>query len=197
MPRNFDLHLSWPPRNAAAFAQWACAVLLVLNLVAAFFVWRPLGGSPEELEQQMVDLRAQVIQKRAILERTRRNVAKVETGRNQGDSFLGIYFLGERTAYSSILGELVAAAKEAKITPKEHSFSTEPIEGSDTLAMMTITGNYQGTYADLMEFIHRLDRSDRLLIIESLNASPQQGSAGILNVNMKLDAFVRQELVTQ
>ncbi len=197
MPRNFNLNLSWPPRNTAEAAQMGCAVLLVLNLVAAFFVWRPLGGSTEQLEQEMVDLRAQVIQRRAVLERTRRNVSKVETGRSQGDSFLDVYFLGERTAYSNILGELVAAAKEAKITPKEHSFQTEPIEGSDTLAMMTINGNYQGTYADLMQFIHRLDKSQRLLIIESLNATPQQGTAGLLNVNMKLDAFVRQELVTQ
>jgi hypothetical protein len=69
----------------------------------------------------------------------------------------------------------------------------EPIEGSDDLAMMIITGNYEGTYADLMEFINRLDRSSRLLIIESLNATPQQGGAGVLTVNMKLDAFVRHD----
>ena len=198
MPRNFKLpKLAWPPRSAAAVAQLALVTLLVMNLVAAWFVWRPIGGSPEELEQQMVELRAQAIQRRVLLERTRQNVSKVEVGRTEGDNFMQNYFLGERTAYSSILGELVAAARDSKITPKEHAFAIEPIEGSDNLGMMTITGNYEGTYADLLDFINRVDRSPRLLIIESLNATPQQGSSGRLNVNMKLDAFVRQDTVPQ
>jgi hypothetical protein len=199
MPRslNFLSQLTWPPRNTSGFAQLLLVVLLVLNLIAAWFVWRPLGGSPEELEQQMVSLRGQVIQRRIILERTRSNVSKVETGRTQGDTFMQSYFLAERTAYSNIIGELVQAATQSKIKPKEHAFSLEPIEGSDDLAMMTITGTYEGIYVDLMQFINRIDRSPGLLIIESLNATPQQGAAGLLNVNMKLDAFVRQDSVPQ
>lgn len=198
MPRNYSLpKLAWPPKNAVGWTQWGLVLLVLLNLVAAWFVWRPLGGSPEELEQQMVDLEARVLQNRAVLERTRKNVSKVETGRGEGDTFMQTYFLAERTAYSNVLGDLVKAARETKVTPKEHSFSTEPIEGSDNLAMMSITGNYEATYADLMQFINRLDRSDRLMIIESLNATPQAGSAGRLNVNMKLDAFVQQDTVQQ
>jgi hypothetical protein len=199
MPRSFNFlsQLAWPPRNTSGIFQLLLVVFLVLNLVAAFFIWRPLGGSPAELEQQMVDLRAQALQRRLILERTRQNVSKVETGRTQGDGFMQSYFLGERTAYSNILGELVQSATQSKIKPKEHAFSLEPIEGSDDLAMMTITGTYEGTYADLMQFINRLDRSPGLVIIESLNATPQQGGAGLLNVNMKLDAFVRQDSVPQ
>ncbi len=189
--------LTWPPKNATSAAQQVLVVLLVLNAIAGWFLWRPLGGSPAELEQQMIDLRGQVLQRRVVLNRTRQNVSKVETGRSEGDVFMDNYFLGERTAYSKILGELVQAAQDAKIKPKEHAFATEPIEGSDNLAMMTITGNYEGTYADLMSFINKIDRSSGLLIIESLNATPQQGGAGLLNVNMKLDAFVRQELVSQ
>jgi hypothetical protein len=189
--------LTWPPKNATSAAKHLLVLLLALNAIAAFFVWRPLGGSPAELEQQLLDLKGQVLQRRVILERTRLNVSKVETGRSEGDGFMDGYFLGERTAYSQILGELVQASQEARIKPKEHAFATEPIEGSDNLAMMTITGNYEGTYADLMAFINKIDRSPGLLIIESLNATPQQGAAGLLNVNMKLDAFVRQDLVTQ
>jgi hypothetical protein len=180
-------------RGNLGAAQIALGVLLVANVAAAFFVWSPPGGSPEQLEEQMTMLRGQVLQKRLHLDRTRQNVAKVETGRSDGDSFLQNYFLAERTAYSTILGELSVAANQAKIRSKEHAFVVEPIEGSDDLAMMIITGNYEGTYADLMEFINRLDRSSRLVIIESLNATPQQGGAGVLNVNMKLDAFVRHD----
>ncbi len=198
MPRNFKLpKLTWPPKNAVAGAQWLLAALLVCNLAAGWFILRPPGGSPEELEQQAVTLRGQVLQKRAILERTRRNVSKVETGRTEGDAFMQDFFLGERVAYSNILGELVKVAGESKVTAKEHAFSVEPIEGSDNLGMMSITGNYECTYPNLMQFINRVDHSQRLVIIESLNATPQSGSAGLLNVNMKLDAFVRQDTVQQ
>ncbi len=199
MPRSssFLPQLVWPPRKTTDIAKWLVVVLLALNLVAAWFVWRPLGGSPAELEQEMVALRAQVLQHRVVLERTRQNVSKVETGRGQGDGFMQSYFLAERTAYSNIIGELVQAATQSKVKPKEHAFSLEPIEGSDDLAMMTISGTYEGTYVDLMQFINRIDRSTGLVIIESLNATPQQGAAGLLNVNMKLDAFVRQDTVPQ
>jgi hypothetical protein len=58
--------------------------------------------------------------------------------------------------------------------------------------MMTITANYEGTYRNLLNFISELDRSDQLLIIESMSAAPQQGS-NMLTVSMKIDAFIRDE----
>lgn len=190
-----DLSRIWPPRTPTAAAQLALAIMLVANLAAAYFVWRPPGGSPAQLEQQIADLRAQLAQRRALLARTQVNVKKVELGRSEGDAFIQTYFLNERTAYSTILGELQAAEKEAKIKPKDHSFSAaEPIEGSDNLSMLTITANCEGAYANLIDLISRIDRSPRLLIIESLNATPQQGGA-TLAINMRLNAFVRGDAV--
>ncbi len=58
--------------------------------------------------------------------------------------------------------------------------------------MMSISANYEGTYANLMRFVHELDRSPRLLIIEGLNAAPEQ-SGGNLNISMKIDTFVRED----
>ena len=123
---------------------------------------------------------------------TTQHAAAVEKGRSEGDKFLGDYFLARRTAYSTLLAELVAAADDAKIKPKEHAYATEPIEGSDALSMMTITANYEGTYANLMRFVHVIDRSPRMLIIEALNAAPEQGNAN-LAISMKIDAFVRDD----
>jgi hypothetical protein len=57
---------------------------------------------------------------------------------------------------------------------------------------MQITANYEATYGDLVRFINMIDKSDRLLVMESLNATPQQGG-GKLNVMMKLDTFVVED----
>lgn len=189
MPKSFSF---WPPNNPGAIVRLAVVILLAANLVAFYFVLRPLGGSAEDLRQQAADMRLQLAQRRGALERTRKLAAKIEAGRSEGDDFMNEYFLPRRAAYSTILTELNEAATAAKIKPKESAFATEPVEGSDTLNMMQISANYEGTYPDLIRFINAIDRSDNLLIVEGLNATPQQGS-GLLNVTLKLDTFVRED----
>jgi Tfp pilus assembly protein PilO len=166
--------------------------LLLANLVAAAVVFRPWGGSPEELQGRLAGLRVDVQQHKQTIERLEKLVQTVEKTHAEADRFLSTYFMDRRTAYSTVLSELNELAKEAGIKPKEHSFTTEPIEGSDTLAIMVITGHYEGTYADLIQFVNQLDRSPRFITIESLQAAPQQ-SQGILNVILKLNVFVRGE----
>jgi Tfp pilus assembly protein PilO len=179
---------------AGALRWWQIALLVfaVADIAAAWIVLYPPGGSAAELEQQLTALQAQTAAKRILLTSTRQHVAAVEQGRSEGEQFLTQYFLARRTAYSTLLTELVAAADEAKIKPKEHAYSTEPIEGSDSLSMMSISANYEGTYSNLMRFVHELDRSPRLLIIEGLNAAPQ-ATGGTLNISMKIDTFVRED----
>lgn len=189
MPKNFSF---WPPNNPGAILRLVVLVLAAANLIAGFLVLRPIGGSAAELRQQSADLRLQLRQRQGALERTRKLVDKIEAGRREGDEFLGDYFLPRREAYFTLLAELTRAAMEARIKPKESAYAIEPIDGSDTLSMMQISANYEGTYADLMRFVNLLDRSDNLLIVEGLNATPQLGS-GLLNVTLKLDTFVRED----
>ena len=190
MPRNFRIGASW--RDPRFMVRVILGALVLANLVLAGLVLFPIGGSAEDLERQLATLQTQIQSRQATLERTRQHVAAVEKGRSEGDDFLGTYFLSERTAYSTLLSELIAAAEQSKITPREHAFSTEPVEGSDSISMMSITANYEGSYNDLLHFVHEIDRSPRLLLIESLNAAPEAG-AGKLTVSMKLDTFVRTD----
>ncbi|HXF26326.1 MAG TPA: hypothetical protein VN610_03590 [Bryobacteraceae bacterium] len=181
----------WPPRNAFAILRVAVLALIAANLVAAYFVIWPAGGSPAELKQQLTDLRIQVNQRRAVVNRARDLVKKVETGGAEGQTFVETYFLNQRTSSSDILSELSDDAAASGLQSREASYSYEPVEGSDSLDMMTVNQGFQGTYPQLIQLIHRLDQSKRLLIIESLQASPQQGSP-LLNLNIRVNAFVRE-----
>ena len=178
-------------KDPRVLARAILAVLLLANIIAALFVFRPWGGSREEMEQRAVDLHREVQQRQAAVARLRSIVGKVETARQAGDDFLNLHFTNQQVAYSTLLEELGRASKEVGIEEREHSFAFEPVDGSDTLGVLKITANYQGSYADLVQFVNRLDRSKRFLIVESLTASPQQNS-GVLNVNMKLNAFVQE-----
>ncbi len=186
----------WPPNNPRALLRLVVGLLLAANVVAAYFVVRPLGGSPEELRRQAADMRVQIVQKRRNLTRTRELVSKIEAGRSEGDHFLGHYFLPRRSAYSMIVADLNDLAGQAKVTPKESAFSIEPVDGSDSLVMMQVSANFEATYQDLIHFVNLLDKSDRLLVVESLNATPQQGGAK-LNVMLKLDTFVMEDAASQ
>ena len=189
MPKSFN---AWPPNNPRAVIRLGLGVLLAANLVAAYFVVRPIGGSAPELAQQALEMHSQIRQQQGMLDRSRVLVSKIERGRGEGDQFMGSYFLPRRPAYSTIMSELNDLASQSKITPRDSAWALEPVEGSDTLDMLQISANFEGSYPDLVHFVNLLDKSNRLLIIESLNATPQQ-TGGRLNVMLKLDTFVRED----
>jgi len=164
-------------------------VLLLANVVAALILFKPWGSSPEEMAQELGQLRGQVQQKQASVERLRTLSEKCRAALEDGSAFMDEYFIGRRTASSTIVSELRDAADESSITQEQHTFGYEPVEGSDNLQMMTISGNYEGEYDDLLAFINLLDRSPRFLILDTLTASPER-TAGTLNMNFKMNAFV-------
>jgi len=193
MRKNFKV---WPPNNPRALLRLAVGLLLAADVVAAYFVVRPIGGSPQELRQQAADMRTQIRQRQGILNRTRNLVSKIETGRGEGDQFVNSYFLPRRSAYSMIVSELNDLAGQAKVAPRESAFAIEPVDGSDSLLMMQVSANFEATYQDLIRFVNLLDKSNKMLVVESLNASPQQGGAK-LNVMLKLDTFVTEDVAAQ
>lgn len=178
--------------NTAQIARGVLGLLVVLNLVAVWLVLYPPGGSAETLEQDLVRLQAQLKQSKTRLEETKKHADAVEKGRGGADEFLSKYFVPLRSAPSIFLTELNQIAGRAGIKDRGNQFSADVIEGSEELGMLTITANFEGTYKNLLSFVREIDRSQSLLIIESLNATPQQGS-NILTVAIKMEAFLRQD----
>ena len=183
-------------RDPSSALRVILGVLVLLNLIAAGLVMFPPGGSPEQMQAQLQTLQTKLLQSKSQLLRTRTIAGKVDRGRKEGDQFMDQYFLNSTSTYSTIVGELIGAAKRASIKVKEHSYVTEPIEGSEDLTMMSITGAYEGSYSDLLHYVNEIDRTKRLLIIENLSAQPQQGSGGVLNIAIRFDTFVKERALS-
>lgn len=167
-------------------------MLLALANVAVFFILvRPIGGTTEDLSEQLEQSRRQVRIRQTEVVRTRALVAQMEKLRAEQNGFVNNYFMDRRTASSTILTEIGAAASKAGLKPKEHSFVIDPVEGSDSLSMMTITANYEGSYGNLVDFVNQVDRSKRFLIIDNIQAAPQQ-QAGSLAARFRINTFVRE-----
>jgi Tfp pilus assembly protein PilO len=190
MPRSFSLDVRAIAKSRQSLVRTGLGVLLLANIVAAWFAFQTPGGSLEQLESEMIATRKQIIARQNAIERLKQLVARSEEARDEGDRFLASYFLDRQIAYSTLEVELAAAAKEAGIRARERTFNYEPIEGSETLGMLTVNANFEGTYADLIEFVNQVDRSKRLLIIDALSAQPQQGGQA-LAITVKLNVFFR------
>jgi len=187
---NVPLNLKEP----RVLVRAALGVLLLANIVAALLVFKPWGGSAEDLAREQADLQRQLASAQARLAKTKALVAKAQRARTEGDGFLAEYTTDRRTTFSTITAELQRVAGEAGIQPRPASYELDQVEGSDTLYQMTINAAYEGSYASLTKFVNLLDKSPRFLIIESLMAAPQQSNAGdLLSVTVKLDTFVREE----
>jgi Tfp pilus assembly protein PilO len=191
MPRNFNLSsLKWKDPRVAMRA--ILGVLLLANLVAAVFAFKPFGGGADDLRRDRNILFQQLTLLQKQVAKSQKLVEKIETARSQGDQFLERYFTPRRVVTSTIQGELEQIAKTAGITYQPTTWTPEPIEGSDDLSMWTINVGCQGTYAALSKFVNLVDKSPRFLIIESMAAVPQQ-TGQILNVTIKVDTFVKEQ----
>lgn len=187
---NFDLRAH--TRDPQHLVRIGLGVLLAANLIAAWFVFQTPGGTLEQLETDMISQRNQLVSRQRSLDRMKKIVEKATSGRELGDQFMAQYFLPRRNAYSMLEVDLASAAREAGIKSKDRTYNYEPIEGSDTLGMLNINANFEGTYADLIEMVNAIDRSKRLIILEQLQAQPQQGTTA-LAISLKLNAFFRMD----
>lgn len=179
-----------PKKDPRAAWKWVIGGLAVANVAAFFLLVRPPGGTVSDLEEQLRSLRQQAAQQRLENNRAKLLVEKMGKATSEQEGFLQAYFMDRRTTSSTILAEIARAAREAGLKPKEHSFTFEGVDGSDTIEMLTISASYEGEYGQLVRFVNEVDRSKRFLIIDSIQAAPMQ-EKNRLSARFKMNAFVR------
>jgi hypothetical protein len=197
MPRSFSLKSISLPSGMAwkeprVLVRIGLGLLLAANLVAAGYALNIFGPSPEALNQSLAAAESRLQSDQARLNRSRVLTSNIGRGKSESDTFLATYFTNRRNTNSTILSEINEAAKAAGMKEQEGTFGLDPIEGSDDLSMMTISVNFEGSFAQFVKLINLLDRSPRFLIIESLQAAPQP-KGDVLNANLKLHAFVKED----
>ncbi len=192
MSRNFSFSLNGI-RGPGTRLRTLAIVLGVLNAVAIYFYIAPPGGSRRDLLSQEAQIRSDIEVHRIAALRLKTVSQKVELGGEQTEQFAGQYFLPRRTAFATIVSELLRISSAAGIHERERSYSEDPIEGTDDLTLLTVNSSFQGTYADLMNLVNQVDHSSLLLILDSLSATPQQEGAGLLNVQMRFLAVIHED----
>ena len=195
MRRNFDWLSAANDGGRRGLRFWlqiTGGVLALLNGVALFFYLVPPGGSRKELAQQQLSVRTQVAATRASTQYLRSTAAKVQVSGAQSSGFESKYFLPKRTAYETVIAEIQAMAKASSLQERDSVFTEEPVEGTSDLSLLTITASYEGSYENLMRFLFEVDRCPMLLMLENLQAAPQQ-KGGQINTSIRFQAILQDE----
>jgi hypothetical protein len=167
-------------------------VLACLNAAALVLYIAPPGGSREQLAAQALQMRNQIAAVRSQAVRLKAVSEKVQLGSTQSAEFESKYFLLKRSAYEAVIAEIQRMAKASGLLEQDSVFTEEPIEGTDDLTLLNRTSNFEGTYENFMHFLYEADRSPMLLIIENVQAAPQQ-KGGRINASVRFQAIIREE----
>lgn len=194
MPRSFKIALP-------SSAQWkepriliriGLGLLLVANLVAAGYAFNIFTPSPEILNRRLLSAQAQLQTDQARLVRSRALASNIGKGKAESDTFLAQYFTNRRRTYSTILQEIRDTATASGMKTEEGTTTLDPIKGTDDLSMLTLSINFEGSFAQLVKFVNLIDRSPRFIIIESMQAAPQP-KGDVVNTNLKMHVFVKDD----
>ena len=170
----------------------ACAALVVLNAIALFLYLDPPGGSRGDLAIEQQALRTEINSTRAKALRLKTVAAKVQTGSTESSGFESQYFLPRRQAYATIVAEIQRMAKISGLRERDAVYSEEPIEGTADLSLLNSSASYEGSYDNLMSFLYEVDRSPMLLMLDTLQAAPQQ-KGGQISTSIRFQAIIRDD----
>lgn len=197
MIRNFNAGSLLGERGPRRTITLALAALVLFDALFYLFAIGPLGQSDRERRTAVEMLRRQVRDRSAQVTKLEATVKKIETARTLGDKLVTALTIPRREAFSTVVSTLDEASQKAGVQLRDRALTADPIEGSDTLSMMTVTQGLEGSYESVVKFLNLLDRSPRFIIIERLGAAPQQSgprqqNTSLLSVQIKLDTFVRE-----
>ena len=166
--------------------------MALLNGIAVFLYFFAPGGTRKELELERSGVLKQVALMREQTRRLKDEAAKVGIGNTQSDDFELNYFLPKRMAYEAVIAEIQRMAAASNLQERDAAFTEEPIEGAPDLAVLNVAAHYDGSYENLMRFLYEVDQSPMLLMLEQLQASPQQQTARI-NTAIRFQAIIQDE----
>jgi Tfp pilus assembly protein PilO len=179
-------------RGVRFWLQVTGGALALLNGVALFLYLDPPGGSREQLAEESRQVRNEIAATRARGTRLRTIASEVQVGNNESSEFEARFFLPKRVAYEDVISEIQRMSEASGLKERDSVFTEEPIEGTADLSLLNITGNYEGSYENLLRFLHEVDRSPMLLMLDAMQAAPQQ-RAGQLTTAIRFQAVIREE----
>ncbi len=167
--------------------QMLLAVLVVLNAVLLFLVFRPPGRSLAERQAESKRSRASYDSTLATVKQMRDLRAKLGSAIQNDEKFSIEHFLSRRTAFSAMLSDLERLASENQLKTSTVSYLLKEETKRPGFENVAVNMTVEGGYPELMRFVNKLERSDLFWIVHTMTVSSSQARG--LRLNLQVETY--------
>ena len=162
--------------------QAALGVLLLINGVLVFLLFRSPSLTAAEREREVGRLEAQVSALESRVNRLSQLKTKVRDATQNEEKFSQANFLSRSSAFSTMLTDLEQLASENHLVPSNATYHLNDTDNKLGWTAVGVNLQLDGDYPSLVRFLNQLEQSKLFWIIESMDVSGQQGSGLRLNL---------------
>jgi|SRR5271155_1222468 hypothetical protein len=159
--------------------------MLAVDVIAVGVLLSPFVGSAESRNQQLTQLRIELLKKSREVAPLRGMPDKIKLARDQIGEFYTDRFAASD---SELLNELGKLASDNKIPMQHMSYKEEAAESSGVIPL-EIAGTFSGDYLQLVRFINTLERSKLFFEVDSVDLAGE--SAGSVRLQITMHSYLR------
>ena len=164
--------------------------LLVLNLGFYLFINLPRLRALGALRARRDGARGELRQASQRGETMRGLLARYDEERARLDDFFSKRLGTQAERMTTIQKEIRAIASEFHIDPESIDYNPAPVEKTD-LTQFQITIPLVGGYANLRQFINRIESSQHLFIVDSVELAGSREGGLMLSLTIRLSTYFR------
>jgi Tfp pilus assembly protein PilO len=173
---------------------WVLVILIILLLSVALLIYQGQFVSPstERLQQRQAALQKQLSDRQAELVESGVPVSDVEQMESDLQKFAEL--IPSKQKFANFIGELFHWADQSRLDIREISYQPQ-IDKETEFLHYGLNFSVEGTYDQLKNFIHLLENSKRILIIEKIGLSGKRdkNNAAQVSLNINLTALFQED----
>ena len=165
-------------------------LLSILLLICSLQLWQVFW-----IDNKMESSRVELLKAQKDLRLNQQRVAEGGGAKITGladDLELFYQRVPEKSGLGSFIGRLYSYAADAGIDIDQISYSTDPLEDTALLGY-GLSFNVRGSYIQVKKFIHLIENSPSLLILDTISlAGVRRDATETVNLQLKLQTFFRE-----
>ncbi len=163
-------------------------VLFVLNLIFFLFFTRPAVSRYRNLSAENMPALKALEQKEKETEIIEKRFKRITQTEDNIEEFFKLILSTKDEKMIAIQLEVVDIATQFKINPETVKYSNEELE-KEGVERFSISIPLTGTYANLRNFINKIENSRNFLIVDRVFLSTAKEGGLILQLNIQLSTF--------
>jgi len=172
-------------RNSRRKLKIAIGTMLAIDVIAVGVLFSPLVGSADSRQQQLNQLRFELLKKSREVAPLRGMDKKIVLAKEQINGFYKDRFVAKD---SDLLKELQRLESENGVHIQQARYKEEePV--SPGVLPFAIEGSFSGDYLQLVRFINTLERSKLFIDVDSVDLAGE--SAGSVRLEITMHSYLR------